>query len=256
MLILLLGGIFTIFQWIPQINAYCLPVFCLGLFCITQKKPHKKWLEVIAWLGVVILGFFIAIYRPEGFSYPLVWETQSLYDGGRSFTLLANTSKALGGYFVIIWLLSHFNDSVTPLPLEKSIAITAAGIIALLLIARLFFGIGWQPKLSKGIGFFIFINLGITVLSEEAFFRLLIQDKIASFFNHKAVGLWVAGSTASVLFAFSHTPTIGTAWFLFLIAGAIYSAVFAYTQRFTLAIAVHFGLNIMHFIFLEYPLSV
>ncbi|WNO10465.1 CPBP family intramembrane glutamic endopeptidase [Teredinibacter sp. KSP-S5-2] len=253
--VLTLTTIFVFGALIPLVNALCLPLFGLGLGWLVVKTPETGWLEIVLWCAVVVLGFFIAIYRPEGFHYPIAWETSAMHEGGLPFTLHMNFSKLLGGILVIIWLLTVYSNNSIARPLHESILITAASVFVMLLIANVFFDVGWQPKISEGLGLFVLVNLGITVLSEEAFFRLLIQDRMTSFFSNPTIGMWVAGIFTSVLFAFAHSTTINKTWLLFFIAGAIYSAVFAYTQRFSMALAVHFGVNLMHFIFLRYPIS-
>ena len=94
----------------------------------------------------------------------------------------------------------------------------------------------------------------VTVIAEEMFFRVLIQEQIAAFLNYSTGGLILGAACATALFAIAHTTQIGAAFFLFLIAGAAYSGVYLLTNRISMAIWVHFVTNAGHFILLAYPL--
>ncbi|MFT5084157.1 MAG: membrane protease YdiL (CAAX protease family), partial [Lentisphaeria bacterium] len=263
-----LGAALLFASSIPTLNLMLLPLFAMGLYALSYALPYAlpyalsdikhshKVLKIGTWLITLLLGFFIAIYRPANFNYPLIFQTKELYEGGQSFSLYANTSKALGGYLVVLWLLAYSTAGKNQRSLPRSIMFAIAAITCVLFIANVFFHVQWQPKLPEGLLYFIVVNLGISVVAEEAFFRLLIHDQIVSFFSNKRAGMWVGASAATVLFALSHTASIGAAFLLFFIAGATYSAVYIFSGRLSMAICVHFGVNILHVLLLEYPLSI
>ncbi len=244
-----------LFSSMPLLNLIALPFLVAGLYAITSYKSLEPWARQLIWAVSLFVGFFIAIYRPSDFSYPLVWATERLYPGGDPYFLYANISKALGGYLVIVWLLnSPSSHQQSARPILNSAFITAFCVFALLGIANVCFGVDWALKVSIGIIYFSAVNLFVTVLAEEAFFRLFIQDRIQVLFSNTKLGTGVSIVFVTALFAFSHTASIGPTFFLFLVAGFTYSVVYAVTRRFSMALAVHFGVNIFHFIFLEYPI--
>lgn len=200
----------------------------------------------------------MAIYRPAGFDYPLLWNPGALYEGGSPYSLYVNLSKAVGGYLVILWLwlgMRRFETNPPAArPIWEQLALVAAGAGSILFIAYAFFGVGFQPKLPEGILYFVLVNLLVTVVSEEAFFRLLLQAQIERFFNSRTVGISIAVAVSSVLFALAHSGATGPVFFLFLFAGFVYAAVYARTRSLLASIATHFGVNIVHITLLEYPL--
>ncbi len=242
---------------IPLLNGALLAPFALGLFLLSGPISNRALLALALCLTVV-LGFFIAIYRPGGFSYPLVWRTDSLYPGGDKWILYANLSKGLGGYLVLLWL-GHIHHKEPPnlgrnvFPSIKDWLLAICAALFILGVGYLFFGISWQPKMVSGLLPFILVNLFVTVLAEEAFFRLLLQDQIMRF-SRGILGILASVAIVSLLFAFSHSGAIGSAFFLYLTAGTLYALVYTATRRLTVSIGTHFGVNIAHFIFLEYPL--
>lgn len=242
--------------YVPLLNGLMLIPFAGGLIYLAQERASSRIQLTLALLPTVLIGFFIAIYRPEGFNYPLVWYAEELYPGGHSFSLFVNLSKGLGGYLVIVWLLSGaFNDAKRrSLPPGKLLVVIVTAIVAILALANVAFGVTWSPKLPEGIFHFVVVNLLVTVVAEEAFFRLLLQKQIVRYFQNRALGTGISVGLVSVLFALAHTAAIGPAFLLYLFAGLVYAAVYAKTQKLWASIAVHFGVNILHFTLLQYPL--
>lgn len=244
--------------WLPLINALLLLPFILGLYGLTAIPDSRRALLAAVLIPTFLIGFFMAIYRPAGFDYPLVWNPGPLYEGGSPYALYVNLSKAVGGYLVILWLWFGMRPSGEnppgARPLWERWALVACGAGSILFIAHALFGVDLKPKLPEGILYFVLVNLLVTVVSEEAFFRVLLQSQIERFFSSRAVGMTIAVAVSSVLFALAHSGATGPVFFLFLFAGFVYAAVYARTRSLTVSIATHFGVNIIHITLLEYPL--
>ncbi|MBU2884414.1 CPBP family intramembrane metalloprotease [Gilvimarinus agarilyticus] len=226
-------------------------VFNTCLFALTawHPSPDYRWHrpgKVGLWLFGLALGFFIALYRPEGFHYPLLYHFISL-----DFTLYANLGKGLAGILVITWLWP-VTGRAKSLSLSLVLALLAAIII---LAAAYILGVAWQVKLPAGIVWFLLINIGITVLAEEAFFRLQLQQQLTQLWGDGRLAIGVAAIVSVIFFALAHLPPDHPYFALYVLAGSLYCAVFTYTRRFAMAVITHATVNIGHFIFLAYPLS-
>lgn len=245
--LLLAAAIFALLNWIPGVLLFLLPLFAAGLYRIAQQKTG--WLDVALWLTTLLLGLFIASYRPEGFSYPRVWRFDSL----GNFALYLNTAKAIAGYLVLVWLI-RARLAAKCMPLLPSLLVACAGI-AIVISAGIGLGLSFTPKLPEGLVYFVLLNLLVTVVAEEAFFRLLLQDRLAQMMGNSPRGIVLALVIASVVFALVHTTVIGPAFLLFLLAGFVYGLVYTLSKRFSMALVVHFGTNLCHFLLLDYPLA-
>lgn len=250
--------LFVALDWLPLINAALLFPFVIGLYGLVTISDSRRALIAAVLLPTLLVGFFVAIFRPKGFSYPLVWNPGALYDGGEPFSLHVNLSKAIGGYLVVIWLglgmRNHGSMLIGGRPSISQMVLALAGACAILFTAFAFYGVAWKPKLPDGILYFVMVNLLVTVLCEEAFFRLLVQSQMERFSKNKRIGICVGVITASLLFALAHAGATEAVFFLYLFGGFIYAAVYAYTRSLLASIATHFGVNIAHIILLEYPL--
>lgn len=103
------------------------------------------------------------------------------------------------------------------------------------------------------------VNLVVTCISEEAFMRLLVQAQIQNFisgavkqkFWQELIPLVVATS----LFTLIHFSSNLNVTLAYGLAGFLYGLVYSLTKNIWMCIAVHFGVNIIHFSFLTYPLA-
>lgn len=242
---------------VPLLNGLLLVPFALGL-CLLSRPVSTRLLLGLILLPTVFMGFFIAMYRPSGFNYPLLSQAESLYPGGERWMLFVNFSKGLGGCLVVLWLgsVGYARSRIAAngaFPSGMDWLLAIGGALIVLGVANVLFGVAWQPKIANDLLAFLVVNLLVTVLAEEAFFRLLLQDQIARFCKAK-VAIWVSVALVALLFSVSHSGAVGPAFFLYLIAGTVYALVYTVTRRLTVSVVTHFSVNVGHFVFLEYPL--
>ncbi|WP_281557665.1 CPBP family intramembrane glutamic endopeptidase [Thalassomonas sp. RHCl1] len=101
-------------------------------------------------------------------------------------------------------------------------------------------------------------NLLFTCVAEEAFFRGFIQQKLTEKFSLKysaKTAAYGAMAIASVLFGLAHFGG-GVAYVVVAtLAGALYGFTYLYSGRLSVAIVVHFLLNMLHLLFFTYPMA-
>jgi uncharacterized protein len=97
------------------------------------------------------------------------------------------------------------------------------------------------------------INLFFTCLSEEAFFRGFVQHELSRAGSRSDAAQLAALVAGALLFGLAHFGG-GTAYVIAAtLAGLGYGWAFLRTQRIEAAMAVHFGLNAVHFLLFAYP---
>ncbi|UTF58641.1 CPBP family intramembrane glutamic endopeptidase [Gilvimarinus sp. DA14] len=192
------------------------------------------------WSVCLCIPFFVATYRPEQFHYPLIHHYSEL-----DFDLFLNVGKMLTGYLLLTWLWQQERCQ----PWQRSVIIGLAAGLSLVLVAHLLFGYEWLPKWPHGTLYFFAVNLGATVLAEEAFFRLAIQRPLQRITGSQTLA--VAATT--LLFVIAHNPANLKAASLIGVAGLIYALVYSYSKRFSAALTCHFAVNALHFTLLSYP---
>ncbi|WP_169334777.1 CPBP family intramembrane glutamic endopeptidase [Gilvimarinus chinensis] len=225
--------------------AGALPTVCLiGLALLPPALYGLQHLTGLAaaglWLFSLGLSFFIATYRPENFHYPLIHHFTEL-----KFELHLNLAKVLTGYLLLAWLWQQGSSK----RLELCLPLSLASSTAIIVTAWWLFNYQWDPKWPNGIWWFLAINLGATVIAEEAFFRLGLQKSV----------LQMTGSSpfavifSAAVFVLAHAPKDVASALLFSLAGLTYGLVYNYTGRFSAAVLTHFTVNALHFSLLSYP---
>jgi uncharacterized protein len=96
-------------------------------------------------------------------------------------------------------------------------------------------------------------NLFFTCLAEEAGFRGFLQHELSRLGSNTRIAAALALIFSAVLFGLAH---LGGGWSYALaatVAGLGYGAAYLRTQRIEAAMAVHFSVNALHFLFFTYP---
>lgn len=230
---------------------YGLRTYCTALNTHHHSPLRSNWLQTagkaMLWVTCLLLGFFIALYRPDDFHYPQVYSFYEL-----NFQLFANWGKAIAGLLIIVWLWPA-SSNVKPSTQSAALALLAVLIV---IVSANMMGLAWQFKLPEGLLWFLLINVVFTVIAEEAFFRLLIQETLQSLGGNTRAAMSGAAIFSVAVFTFAHVSPTHQYFLLFLLAGSLYAAVYTYSRRFYMAALTHAGVNIGHFILLPYPLPV
>ena len=129
-------------------------------------------------------------------------------------------------------------------------AITATvGMAVVLLMGYTSFA----PKWTTLFLLFAPVNLFFTCLSEEAFFRGFVQHELSRIGSRPVLAAGIGLTVGAILFGLAHFGG-GTNYVIAAaVAGLGYGWAFMRTQRIEAAMAVHFGVNAVHFLLFTYP---
>ncbi len=254
-LLLAIATAFALAGLLPFINVFLLAGLALCLMQ-GQRYPWPSFNGSVLWLGALVCAYLAAVYRPKGFSYPVLWQPGILHAGGAPFQLYGNVGKCLTGLLLLVWLLPAYR-ALRPAALGWPSALLGvmAAVGVLWGFAWAVMGVPHIPKWPEGVLIFFAVNLFMTVIPEEAFFRLLLHWQIARTVRRVWLGQTLAIVSVSAVFALVHAPITHAYFALFLVAGLLYSLIFALTGRYSMAVVCHFVVNAVHILLLPYPLS-
>ena len=111
----------------------------------------------------------------------------------------------------------------------------------------------WAPKWTTLFLWWAPINLFFTCLSEEAFFRGFVQQELSRIGAHSDAAALIALVVGALLFGLAHLGGGMSYVIAATLAGLGYGWAFQRTQRIEAAMAVHFGVNAVHFLLFVYP---
>jgi membrane protease YdiL (CAAX protease family) len=122
---------------------------------------------------------------------------------------------------------------------------------AVMLFALATKSVAFDPRWTPVFLIWAVTNLFSTCLAEEGFFRGFVQAELARLGGRGWTAIAVIVS--AVLFGLAHFGGGATYVIAGIIAGLGYSLAFARTRRVEAAMAVHYGLNAVHFLLFTYP---
>ncbi len=224
----------------------------LILLSINIDKINNTFLRILFALMVTVVSLALAMHLIPGFSHYKIAETILISSGAPAININANIDKVFAG--VILLLMANTIKLSQPKTSSKADFHLVPFYTVLVLIVAYLTGLDLDVKLPQVTLVFIATNLVFSVITEEAFFRVVIQNTLMNTFKNRLP--WASGLAivlTSVLFGLAH---IAGGWHFVILAtfaGLIYGYVYHRTGRLTVAIVTHLSVNVGHFLLLVYP---
>lgn len=235
---------------INHLSVAFISLLLLSAFCAIKRPRTHPIFSYIVLACLSLLSFVFATHHIPGFNNAVLFSSDTFGLSKLPFQLNANLDKGLAAIAILI----AFQDK-----LKWRISLNDGKLILTCLI--LFFVIAGLLGAQTDVKFgeltlaFIFFNLFVTCLAEEAFFRLLVQEKLNQWLPGKFSASLAVLITAS-LFMLAHFHSGEDAdkrLALIFLAGVLYGAVYLRSKSLGSAILMHFSINIIHFSFFTYP---
>jgi membrane protease YdiL (CAAX protease family) len=136
----------------------------------------------------------------------------------------------------------------------KGLLFGCLGIAILALLAVASGAVHWQFKLPAFAATRYSVNLILTAIPEEGFYRGFVQNELCNYLKNIKGGKFIALLLSSIIFTLIHiywSPTLDVLGFVFL-AGLLYGGVYLISEKIESAILCHFLLNLIHMTFFSY----
>lgn len=248
----------VLLQCLPLANGIGL-LGVAGLACFFRKEELSRWLYAGLWLLLVLLAFWVATYKPAGFSYPFIFDLSGESVSSPRYEFFANLGKGICGFLLLyfLWPKPRDNEFVATPKYQFLVALLAPAVVIAVAIPAL--GLYLQPKVVEQVLLFALGNLLIISVAEEAFMRLLLQqplrNAIAAFSGNRWVQELVPLLAVTAIFVAIHSGLNGAAIWVYALAGFLYGLSYTLSKNIFYPIMIHFVVNQIHFSFLTYPLS-
>lgn len=225
-----------------------------GALAWSAREAGRAWLRIPLLVLTGVAAFLFALHRVPGFFNPVLADNIRFSVDAPPFTLRASFDTAVAG----IVLMGVFCERIrTPdewlamlrkvWPVMLSTLVVVLGIGAALGYVRP--DLKWTPYSA----WFLAANLLFTCVTEEAFFRGLLLERVRSGLARRRGGTLVAVVLSSLLFGLAHARGGPLLVVLATVAGLHYAAAWLVTRRIEGAILTHFALNAVHFLAFSYP---
>jgi uncharacterized protein len=221
-----------------------------------RDKPRNvtsRAAQLMAGTVFFLLALALGLVLLPGFPRTVVIAETVLSPGAASFALGLGFPKVAAG-ILILGLVNEtrvrsWRELGEVLRRVAPILLVTALVVMVFTLATGY--VRFDPKWTPLFFTWAAANLFFTCLAEEAFFRGFVQAEVARLGGRG----WtiVAIATSAVLFGLAHFGGGSTYVIAATLAGLGYALAYHRTRRIEAAMAVHFGLNAVHFLLFTYP---
>jgi membrane protease YdiL (CAAX protease family) len=189
-----------------------------------------------------------------GFDNPRVIDHVVLGRDAEPYTKYLNFDKAVAGLFLLgIYVperVARDEGGQHAVGVLWRLAILVAVVMGLSLAVGY---VRWDPKLPSWWPVWLWSMVLLTALPEEAIFRGVLQSWVAERLGEIPHAATLAAVIVGAAFGVAHLAGGGSYVLLAAVAGTGYGWIYARTRSIGAAIAVHAGLNTVHFFLFTYP---
>jgi membrane protease YdiL (CAAX protease family) len=221
----------------------------LAAFAFGSRCARARWLRAVLMVLAAAVAIALFVHVAPGFRNPKLYDGIRFTGDALPFTQYLNFDKGSAG----LLLLAAFAPRSSTLREWRGTLATAglafgATAVAVFALAVSMQQVAFAPKLPVLAIQFLFANLLLTCIAEEALFRGLLQEQL-----QRRLPAVVAVALSAVLFGLAHLAGGPVSALLAGLAGLGYAAAYARTRRIEAAVLVHFALNATHFLLFTYP---
>ena len=228
------------------------------LYRWVRSQPSSvlmKFARVAAGILLFAFALALALVLLPGFPRTTLVEPTVLSSGAVPYGMGLGFPKVVAG-ILILGLVTETRVRSWPELLEvlrRTAPIFLGTLIAVIACAWSLGYVKWDPKWTTLFLVWAPVNLFFTCLAEEAFFRGFVQHELARIGSRPRITAVAAVAVAAVLFGLVHFAGGWKYVAAGIVAGVGYGWAYHRTQRIESAMAVHFGVNAVHFLLFTYP---
>lgn len=227
----------------------------LALVLTATHVDHPRWLPAVATAVLLAVAAALMLHRVPGFNNPRILYDVRFTPDALPFRLHFNFDKASLGLLLLAFLhprITRWSDwRAMFAAAAPAVLATAATLLGLSLLLGY---VHFAAKFPQATGWFLWANLCFTCVAEEALFRGFLQRRLATYWQQRPHGEWLALGIAAVLFGLAHIAGGPLYVLLSTLAGIGYGWAYLRTgYRIEASILTHFIVNTTHFLLFTYP---
>jgi uncharacterized protein len=218
-----------------------------------RRTPAMRATQIVAGLAFFLFALAMSLLLLPGFPRTTLIADVVLSPGAVPYGIGLGFPKVAAGILVLGIIHDDRVRSWRELGrvLLLAMPVFAATTGAVMIFALATGSVAFDPKWTPLFFVWIVTNLFFTCLAEEAFFRGFVLAELAR--PGGRAWMTIAVVVSAILFGLAHFGGGPTYVIAGVIAGLGYGLAYLRTRRVEAAMAVHFGVNAVHFLFFTYP---
>ncbi len=232
-----------------------LALLVLAVLCEAWRRVSSPLPRALLLALVIVVSLALALHLLPGFANPQLLQKVQVSAGAPPFSLYLNFDKAAVGILLCATFGAPARDRATWRALAPALPVLIATPFIVLAVGLLAGVVAFDPKWPAYAPVFLATNLLTTCVAEEAFFRALLQGRLAAALTRRGWrhGGLVAVGVAAVLFGCAHAAGGAALMAFATLAGVGYGLAYWRSGRIEMAILTHFAVNAVHFLLFTYP---
>ncbi|KAF1053753.1 MAG: hypothetical protein GAK43_01243 [Stenotrophomonas maltophilia] len=209
------------------------------------RLPWLLWWPLCALFSVAL-----AIHILPGSEIWTLWPSRQLTPDAPAYALRISWDKLLAGYTLLVWWLRQQPAGAREdTSADAALLVSVMTLFAVPLLAMTCGLVVWKPKWPDGLWIWMLVNLTVIALTEEAFFRGLLQSSLV-----RRLGAPTGIGITSLLFGAVHLGFSPLFALVSVFAGLGYGLAFHFSRRLWVPIVLHAAVNTIHLLLWSYPL--
>ncbi|HLF67328.1 MAG TPA: CPBP family intramembrane glutamic endopeptidase [Gammaproteobacteria bacterium] len=240
-------------------------VLALVLFwglCEAQSRyptahPSANFVRILL---LLIIALAFANHLIPGFNNPKVINGLQISPRSSTYSMYLNFDKSIAAVLLLLasGLVLKSTTTFNLKTILKTLGLAALAIATLMVLGLSIGYITFDPKFPQIFWLWALNNLLFVCFAEEVIFRGVIQGYLVNIAQKRNWPIFIPIFISALLFG---TVLLGHAYGgwaymgLATLAGIFYGYAYYLTGRLEAAIAVHFSVNLCHFLLFTYPVS-
>jgi len=227
---------------------FSLVLLAAMVFLYSNFNPKNKILQTTLFLGIISMVIGLSSNEIPGFFNSLIIDKVQLSDLSCSFSMYLHFDKVMAALILYSMTDLHKIEINTPLTtLRQNIKLILLSTAGITIAAYAIGYIKFDPKLPNIFLIWMINNFFCVCFAEEVIFRGFIQRTLGSVLSQyqKIPYLHITHFQGGIRYIF-----------LTSIAGFLYGYIYHRTNKILVAMIVHFGVNLSHFMLFTYPAPV
>lgn len=223
----------------------------VAAYAVSVRRPRA--LQSLGHALFIVLALALSMHWLPGFHNPRVIGPVRFTADAVPFTMYLNLDKPLAGFWLILVLPWTRARHAWREVLKAGLGGLLVSVTLCLPIALLAGLVRWEPHWPSASGLWLLNNLLLVTLTEEVLFRGYLQGGLSHLLRRQRHGPAIALGVAALAFGLAHVAG-GWHW---MVLGSMAGIGYGLAYRFgglQAAILAHFGLNVMHFFLMTYPM--